>query len=189
MSFFSITSPYYKSSIRSEHGDDPDHGNQRGKDSTQPSAQPEISPTGHMGNSPLGSEEEQTLILNQGLHKSLQRCFMACVDDRCPQPPHLQRPHVVMSVPCLRASEQQPLESNGTGAQRDPSGVPTLSWRKKPRSQLLPQGATGSHFPLWGAPPAYPSMQRGGDRATVPPSHSGMPCHLPAGGAAEDASQ
>ena len=71
-----------------------------------------MSPTGRMGNSPLGSEE-QMLILNQGLHKGLQSCFMACMDDRCSQPPNSQRPHVVMSVLCLRASEQQPLESNG----------------------------------------------------------------------------
>lgn len=115
------------------------------------------------------------LILNQGLHKGWQRCFMACVDDRCPQLPTHNRPQVVISVSRLRASEQQPLESNGTGAQRDPSGVPTLSWRKKPRSQLLPQGLQAGIF--LGAPPACPCAKRR-DRATVPPSHSGMPCHF-----------
>ena len=59
-------SPFYKSSIQSEHGNDPDHGNQRGKDSTQPSAQPEISPSGHMGNSPLGSEEQIKAFIKVG---------------------------------------------------------------------------------------------------------------------------
>lgn len=93
----------------------------------------------------------------------------------------------LVALPRPTAPEQKSPEPNGMGARSDPSGVPTLSWRKKPRSQVAPQGGYRlEHFPLlrptW--VPLNPKRQ-----SPSPPAHWGMACHRPAGAAAGHSSQ
>lgn len=102
-----------------------------------------------------------------------------------------KQPHFATSVPCLTASEQKPLSQIGQVLRSDQAGVPTLSLKKKPLSQVPLQGArtlssllclTQEH--IWVS--LNPKRQ---GQSQGPPCPLGIPCHFPPGAAAEHCSQ